>query len=106
MPFKYEVESISDREMAVLRVTGELDFDDRGDFRVAIDELLETPQPKRVVDLSQIKRMSSVYIGTLIDAGSRSRATNSVLSVILCGRMARVCREAGLERVVRIVDVE
>jgi len=99
------LEAVPDRDIAVLKVQGELDWEDRTDFHAEIERLLRSDRPRLVIDLSRVTRMGSVYLGTLIDVGARAKEGGKGLSVILVDRMATVARRAGLEKVVSLIGV-
>ncbi len=106
MAISCTTEDIEDRDIALLKVEGELDWDARPAFRQAVADVLAGKRRKIVLDLSKIRRMSSVYIGTLIDFGTRAAEAEKTLSVILMPRMATVANEAGLGKVVSVISVE
>ncbi|MBN2712420.1 MAG: STAS domain-containing protein [Planctomycetes bacterium] len=105
MAFTYQVEDVANRNIAVLRVQGELDFNDRGEFQNAIDFLFRNERPKLVIDLTRIQRIASVFIGTLVDVGMRAKKDGTPISVMMIKRLAKVCREAGLDKAMTIIEV-
>ena len=106
MGLTYVLEEVDERDIAILRVQGELDFNDRGEFQNATDFLLQSKKSRYVIDLSKITRISSVFIGTLVDVGVKVRDAEKTISVMMAKRMAKVCREAGLEPTIQILDVK
>jgi len=94
---------IKERNAAVLRVTGDLDFDERDRFQTAVDGLLATEARNLIIDLSRISRMSSVYIGTLVSEGGQARTQGRSLSVSIPGPIAKICRESGLDKVTNLI---
>ena len=103
MAIQTAIQDIPDRDIALLRVTGEMDFDVRPAFQKALLDLLAMPRAKLIVDLSRISRMSSVFIGTLIDSGNTATKSHKTLSVMLVEKLATVCRDSGLDKVVSII---
>lgn len=106
MSLEWTIDEMPDRDLAVLRISGELDFDMRPEFQKAITDLVEKGCKKLVIDLSNISRMSSVFIGTLIDQGHSIQQNGKSLSVMLVDRIARICTDAGLDKVVHIIVVK
>ncbi|MBN2712421.1 MAG: STAS domain-containing protein [Planctomycetes bacterium] len=106
MPLLWKIETFADRDISVLRLTGDLDFDMRGEFSKALDELLATSSKKLVLDLSKISRMSSVFIGSMVDYGGSAASKGKTISCMLREKMARVCVDAGIEKVITVISVE
>jgi len=103
MGIQTTIEDFNDRDLSILRIGGEMDFDVRADFIKALAALLAKPRTKIAVDLSRVLRMSSVFIGTLIDFGGQAKKANRQFSIVMVEKLAGVCREAGLDKVVSIV---
>ncbi len=106
MSIDYKLSFLEERDACVLKIEGNLDFDERATFLEAMEKLFQLPGKKLVVDISNISRFSSVYIGTLIDQGGRARADGRILSAAMLEKMARVCRASGMEQVVHIIVVK
>jgi anti-anti-sigma factor len=104
MSITTKIKAMDDRGIIMLTVQGELDWDSRQEFQQATTELLGNPHDKAVIDLSGIQKMSSLFIGTLTDCARIARESNKHLSVIMDKRIAAVCRTAGLEKVLSIID--
>ena len=103
MGIRCSIQDFADRDMAVLQVQGEMDFDVRPEFQKQITELLASPRTKLVVDLSRVSRMSSVFIGTILDQGQNARTVGKSLSAVMVERLAGICRDAGLTKTVNII---
>ena len=106
MPISCTFDTVEERDIKILRVQGELDFDVRSSFQENLSELIHADQQKLVVDLGKIQRMSSVYIGTMIDYANKASSEGKTLSCMMEDRMAGVCRDAGMDKVVPIVVVK
>lgn len=106
MPLAYRVDQIEDRGLAVLRIQGELDFDSRPQFQQALAELRDAEETRLAIDFSRVQRMSSVFIGTLIDFASSITADNKQLICMMRPKMANVCRDAGLGSVAQVVETK
>ena len=105
MSMNYTVEIILGRNLASLKILGELDWECRTDFNRAVEELVATGQDKLEVDLSSINRMGSVFIGTLVDHGIKLSNSGKTLSVMLPANIAKVVADTGLDKVVTIIPV-
>ncbi len=105
MTLACRVEEIEDRDIAILHVEGELDFPVRAQFQKDLDRLRQTGRPKLVVDIGRIRRMSSLYIGSLIDFGHSVRQEQRTFSVMLSARLVEVCREVGLDSAASIIPI-
>ena len=103
MGIQTALREIADRDIAILRVSGEMDFEVRMDFHKALQALLASPRQKLVVDLTHITRLSSVFLGTLIDYGNRAQQIGKTLSVVATAKVAGVCQSAGVDKAVQIV---
>jgi anti-anti-sigma factor len=104
MAIQWAVQEAPERDLAVLRVAGEMDFEARAEFHKALQDLMAKSRNKIVVDLSRISRMSSVFIGTLIDFGGTARTTGKILSVIMVEKLAGICRNSGLDKVMTLIE--
>ena len=85
MSITYTVNEAHDRGIAVLKVTGDLDFLSRQDFQTALGQLGESELSKLVIDISKLSRLSSLYIGSLIDFGNTIQQNGKSLSVMMPG---------------------
>ena len=103
MAINYSVTKMEERRMAVLKIEGELIFVERSRFQEAIGKLFATNAAKLVIDLGKVSRMSSVFIGTLIDHGNIAKAHGKSLSIVLPEQMAKVCRDTGLPQIANII---
>ncbi len=97
------VTQIQERDTAILRVQGELDFDERGRFEGAVQELMASRAKRLIIDMSMITRMSSVYIGTLVERGHALHTEGRKLSVSVPKQVGRICRESGLDKITNLI---
>ena len=91
---------------AVLRIAGELSPDQRPQFLEALNALLACPESKLVIDLTHIARLSSIFIGTLIDFAGRAQKAEKTIAVMLVPKAGAVCRLIGLEKVAQIIETQ
>ncbi len=105
MAITYSLDEIETRDMAVLRIQGELDFTARSDFQDATKALLASSLNKLVVDLTQVTQISSLFIGSLIDAGIKAKAEKRSLAVMAPRKLVRLCNEVGLNKAATVITV-
>ncbi len=106
MSVTFVMNEIADRDIAVLNVTGDLDFLARADFQAALAKLGSSGQSKLVIDISKLSRLSSLYIGSLIDFGNSVQQSGKSLSVMMPGAFVRACEGVGLDAVATIIKVK
>lgn len=105
MALQYSIDIIAERGVAVLHIAGGLDFDLRTDFHQGMTQLLDQEPEKLVVDMANVTRMSSVFIGTLVDFGLQAKGKGKQLSCIVNEKIERICSSAGLDKAVPLIRV-
>ena len=105
MSIDLSIQEIAERDIAVLKCSGFLEFNDRAAFLKGLEQLQNNCRPRLVIDLSAITGMSSLFIGSLIDFGGKAAAAGKAASVLLPARVAEACRSVGLDKVLTIVEV-
>jgi len=103
MPIKYSLELLEGKGVSVLRIIGDLDFESRKKFQHATQELLKSPEKKLVIDLSAISRISSIFLGSLVDVSLKTKKMNKSLSIIVVAKVERAFRESNLAMVATII---
>lgn len=103
---RFITQEIPERDLAVLRVSGEMEFEQRKDFVEAFDGLLESDCDKIVVDLTRIQRLFSIYLGTLVDFQQRSDKAGKTFSILAGQRLHTLFEKAKLLEVLTIVVVD
>jgi anti-anti-sigma factor len=98
------IDKQADVGAAVLRVTGELNLDQRPQLLEALEALIACPEGRLVIDLTRTAKLSSIFIGTLIDFAGRAQKADKTVAVMLVSKAAAVCRLIGLEKVAQIVE--
>lgn len=106
MNTNFNIQEIPEREIAVLRVTGDLDFEKRKNFSESAEQLLKTSQPKIVIDLTAITRIFSVYLGTIVDIHQRSEKEGKALSVLANKKLSELFKQANIDSIINIVIVD
>jgi len=106
MSIEYAIDHIQERGIAILRIQGHLDFPTRGLFQTALAELQACEASKLVINMSKITKMSSLYLGTLIDFGNTAQRLGKGFSLMIPKNLSRVCTEVGLDSVAQIILVE
>ena len=99
------LEEVADRDICVLRVKGELDFDQRKDFSERVEELLAVSQKRLVVDLTGTRRLFSVFLGSMVDVHQRAEAAGKTLTVLASERVGHLFEQANLTSVLNVVVV-
>lgn len=103
MAFEHSLSRLAQRGIEILRLRGELEYEDRPALIELLRGLVGGGGNKLVVDLTQVDRLSSVFIGTFLDYAAKARETGKSLSLVMRGRMAGICRNAGLDRAAQII---
>jgi len=69
--------------MAVLSIASEqLELDQRAEFLGACQQLLDSRMPWLVIDMRGLRRIFSIFVGTVMDVNSRARGEGRRLTVI------------------------
>ena len=103
--FGTRVEEDPARDLAIVRVRGNLDPECRAEFRNALLGAIGGERSKIVVDLSQTPYIASLFFGTLVDAADQAREKGRSLSVLMTEKMARIAEQTGLGQLLKIVPV-
>ena len=83
--------SIHENAVVVVRVDGEITFENSDVLRSKIDELCEQGHIKMVIDLEQLKYMSSAGMGVLVHGVKKTRQANGDLRLCnLNSKMRRI----------------
>lgn len=85
--------TVPERGTALLQVMREsLEMADREEFLAACRQLLATGQPRLVIDLRSLRRIFSVFVGSVMDVNARARADGRRLTVLTTESVARLFR--------------
>lgn len=103
---QFEIEEVGARGIAVLRVLGELTMNNRREFLEQAEELLTSPQPKLVIDLSRISRLFSLYLGSMLDIAQKAKQQDKVFSVLVTRKLADLFAQANLSESIPLVVVD
>lgn len=106
MSIRFSVNRMEDRDIAIARIEGTLDFEARNEFKAALDNLRSCSSSRLVVDLTKVDSMSTLFIGPLIDLGKFAGEGGRTLSVMACGTVEKVCQQVGLGTVASLIRVE
>ncbi|MDN5280829.1 MAG: anti-sigma factor antagonist [Clostridiales bacterium] len=80
-----------ENDVTVIDIQGEITFENSDELRDVIDQLIENNQIRIVVDLAQLKYMSSAGMGVLVHGLKSSRSKGGDLRLINLGaKMRRV----------------
>jgi len=105
MPMEFTVEDVESRDIAVLRIRGELGLEARREFAQHVQELLISPRSKLVVDLTGVTRIFSIYFGSLVDLSQQAEGQERSLSVLVSKEQARRFEQASLQVTLNLVTV-
>ncbi|MFW5856909.1 MAG: STAS domain-containing protein [Planctomycetota bacterium] len=105
MPTEFTVEDVESRDIAVLRIRGELGLEARREFAQHVQELLLSPRSKLVVDLTGVSRIFSIYFGSLVDLSQQAEGQERSLSVLVSKEQARRFEQASLQVTLNLVTV-
>ncbi len=103
MGIQCSLKVVNEQDIAILRVEGDLDFDERAAFDRAITGLMSTSATKLVIDMSRITRISSVFIGELVSHANTATSGSRSLSVSVPRQIAKICQESGLDKVTNLI---
>ena len=85
--------SVPERGSAVLQVMRDsLEMGDREAFLSACRELLATGQPQLVIDMRSLRRIFSVFVGSVMDVNARAHAQGLNLTVLATESVASLFR--------------
>jgi hypothetical protein len=85
--------SAPERGEAVLEVTRDsLEMTDREEFLAGCRRLLATGQPRLVIDLRSLRRIFSVFVGSVMDANARAQVEGRALVVLATEPVAALFR--------------
>lgn len=104
MVFRQTHSEITERDTIVLQFSGDLDFDDRTAFRTTLDAVLDTERNQIVLDMGEVRRMSSVYIGSIISVAGKATETGKTFSVVAPKRIAKLLRESGADKIMTLIE--
>lgn len=95
----YRVTAVPEKSAALLSVLrNALEMTDREWFLAGCRELLASGQPNLVIDLRGLRRIFSVFIGSVLDVNARARSEGRRLTVLTSEPVAQVFRSvAGAE---------
>jgi anti-anti-sigma regulatory factor len=100
----FRVETIADRGLTVLRVLGpRLEIGSRDEFSRACDGLLSAETGKVAVDLTQVDRIFSLFIGTMVDLHVRAERVGKRLSIMASDPVYDSLARMGLEKTLDLV---
>lgn len=102
---QFAIEELPEHGICVVRVRGRLDVDRRSDFHFYVDQWLMSEQPKLVLDLTEVTRFFSLFLGTVADACERARQREKSPSVLVTARISDLFQRAGLTEQVPLVVV-
>ena len=92
----------------VLGVTGEIDVFTAPEFKIAINEAIESGLTDLVVDLTQVSYMDSSGFGTLLGATKRVRPNGGSINLVGCNdaieRMMKITRLDSVFNLFRTLD--
>ena len=92
----------------VLGVTGEIDVFTAPEFKIAINEAIESGVTDLVVDLTQVSYMDSSGFGTLLGATKRVRPKGGSINLVGCNdaieRMMKITRLDSVFNLFRTLD--
>jgi anti-sigma B factor antagonist len=102
------LQSRIDGDVAVVRVTGELDVFTSAEFREGLLRVIGDEKDRSlVVNLAGVSFIDSTGIGVLVGVWHRVRATNGMLAVAAPSRQARgILEMTGLARTFPVYETE
>jgi len=89
-----------------LRVVGAIGYDLNTGFRDKCDELLASGEKELLLDLSQVLYLSSSHIGVIAGLATGAMAQDRKVKVRVTGKVARVLKFAGIDRLVELENVD
>ncbi|MHC5057585.1 MAG: STAS domain-containing protein [Planctomycetota bacterium] len=89
-----------------LRVVGAIGYDLNTGFRDKCDQLLASGEKDLLVDLSQVLYLSSSHIGVIARLATEAASQERTVKVRVTGKVARVLKFAGIDRLVELEDVD
>jgi anti-anti-sigma regulatory factor len=99
----FRLSSSREHGMAVLSVvSNSLDLDRRAEFIGACSRLLESGMKRVVIDMRGLRRIYSIFVGTVMDVNARARAEGIDLTVIAGEDVTRLFRSLVGEDVLSI----
>ena len=102
---QFDLNVDEDKDLAVLRVPGpRLEITQRESFAEACSRGLASPAAKLVVDLSQVDRIFSLFIGTIVDLHVRAERAGKSLTLLASPAVRESLGRMGLEKTLDLVD--
>jgi len=89
-----------------LRVVGAIGYDLNTGFRDKCDELLASGEKELLLDLSQVLYLSSSHIGVIAGLATSAMAQDRKVKVRVTGKVARVLKFAGIDRLVELENID
>lgn len=96
---------LPERNIAVLRVNGGLALEDRKVFQSLCAQLLSSRMEKKVIDLSRVTGIFSIYYGSIADLCQQAGKTDKPITVLVNPRIHDLFQKANLEDLVSMVQV-
>lgn len=99
-----KVFALPEKDLAVLQVLRDsLEMSDREAFLAGCRELLATGQHNLLIDLCGLRRVFSVFVGSILDVSARARAENRRLLLKTTTAVAEVFRTVIRPEVLEII---
>jgi anti-anti-sigma factor len=99
----FKIQVIPERDIAILVISGSLDFDSRSVFATNIEKLLKRPEKKLVIDMKKVTQLFSVYYGTVIDVDHKAKKLNKNLTLIVNEKLEKMMKVAKIDETINIV---
>ena len=101
----FEVVSGEEEDLAVLKVRPRrLELPMRENFVAATAELLERPEARLAVDISNLSRIYSLFIGALVELDLRAKQAGKSLTLIVSAGVAGQLRKMSLDQNMNIQE--
>ncbi len=95
----FEVVPDEEGDAAVLKVRARrLELRMREEFLAAMAELLARPETKLLVEILNLSRIFSLFIGALVDLNMRAQQAGKSLTVLAAPGVVKQLREMSLDR--------
>ena len=99
------VTTFAEKGLAVLRMSRDsLELSDREAFLAACRQLLDTDQPRLVIDLRGLRRIFSIFVGTIMDVNARARKEDRHLALMASGEITKLFRTVVGSEVLEIYE--
>jgi anti-anti-sigma factor len=102
----FHITEIVERDICVMKITGELRFEHRTQFKTASKSLLTSDRSKIVIDLSNAKRVFSMFLGSMVDLQQSLKEHGKTMAILCSPRVMKLFEQANLDKLLTLIEAQ